>query len=294
MGRNMMKKAIYAVVICALIAGTNGVFIKFMSSMSTGMIAWFRAMIPVLFLLPAVWRKGGLEIKGNYKYMLLASFINAGRMYLYLTAYKFTSIGNAVVLFYTYPLFVTAIESLYYKRPIHKKQWLFLFLAFAGIVLTYAGKPFSFESKDFIGMLAALGASVGYAITVIMFKKESQNYSQNQIIIYQNIAGTIVFLPFLGAFPSALPAHMGMGVVYGIIIGVVVFKMFFYGLKFLPAATATSLMYLEVVSAILFGYLLLNEVLGWNTFAGGALILISSFYISKINRQQAELLAESV
>lgn len=290
----MTKKAIYAVIICALIAGTNGIFIKFMSSMSTGSIAWFRAVIPVLFLLPAVWRKGGLEIKGNYKHMILASFINAGRMYLYLTAYIFTSIGNAVVLFYTYPLFVTAIESLYYKRPIHKKQWLFLFLAFAGIVLTYAGKPFSFESNDFIGMLAAIGASVGYAITVIMFKKESHNYSQNQIIIYQNIAGAIVFLPFLSTLPSAQPAHMGIGVVYGIIIGVVVFKMFFYGLKFLPAATATSLMYLEVVSAILFGYFILNEVLTWNTFAGGALILISSFYISKINRQQAEFKAEAV
>ena len=256
--------------------------------MSTGTIAWFRALIPVLFLLPAVWRKGALEIKGNYKHMLLASVINAGRMYLYLTAYSHTSIGNAVVLFYTYPLFVTAIESWYYKRPIHKKQWIFLFLAFLGIIFTYAGKPFSFKSDDFIGMMAAVGASVGYAITVIMFKRESHNYSQNQIIIYQNIAGVVVFLPFLTSLPSAELPHLGIAIVYGIVIGVVVFKLFFYGLKFLPAATATSLMYLEVVSAILLGFLLLDEVLTWNTFVGGALILVSSFYITKLNRKQVK------
>ncbi len=290
----MTKKAIYAVVICALIAGTNGVFIKEMTSMSTGMIAWFRTIVPVLFLLPAVWHKGGIELKGNYRHMLLASFLNAGRMFLYLTAYKYTSIGNAVVLFYSYPLFVTAIESLYYKRPIQNKQWLFLFLAFTGIVLTYAGKPFSFQSDDFIGMLAALGASVGYAVTVIMFKKETHNYSQNQIVIYQNIAGAIVFLPFLSGFPAAEIGHMGIGLVYGIVIGVVVFKLFFYGLKFLPAATATSLMYLEVVSAILFGYFLLDEKLSWNTYVGGAFILISSFFISRMNRKQARLQADSV
>lgn len=289
----MTKKAIYAVVICALIAGTNGVFIKQMTSMSTGMIAWFRTVVPVLFLLPAVWRKGGLELKGNYRHMLLASLLNAGRMFLYLIAYKHTSIGNAVVLFYSYPLFVTAIESLRYKRPIHNQQWFFLFLAFAGIIITYAGKPFSFESDDFIGMLAALGASIGYAVTVIMFKKETHNYSQNQIVIYQNIAGAIVFLPFLSGLPSAEIGHMGIGLLYGIVIGVVVFKMFFYGLKFLPAATATSLMYLEVVSAILFGYILLGEKLSWNTYVGGACILISSFYISRLNRKQAGL-AESV
>ncbi len=287
-------KAIYIVVICALIAGTNGVFIKSMSSMSVGLIAWFRTIVPVVFLLPFLWKVRKPVLKGNYKHMLLASVINAGRMYLYLTAYKFTSIGNAVVLFYSYPLFVTAIESIYYKKPVRKTQWFLLFLAFAGIVLTYAGKPFSFESDDFIGMLAALAASVGYAITVIMFKKETHNYTQNEIVVYQNIAGALVFLPFLPEFPSAEISHMGIGIIYGIIIGVVVFKMFFYGLKFLPAATATSLMYLEVVSAILFGYFLLDEKLSWNTFLGGAFILTSSFFISRMNRKQARFRAESV
>lgn len=289
----MTKKAIYAVVICAMIAGTNGIFIKQMTSMSTGLIAWFRTLIPVLFLLPAVGRKKELHLKGNYKNMLLASLINAARMYLYLTAYKLTSIGNAVVLFYSYPLFVTAIESLYYKKSIHRKQFFFLILAFAGIIFTYLGKPFSFESHDFIGMMAAVGAAIGYALTVIIFKKESSNYSQNQMIIYQNIAGAIVFLPFLTSFPSAESGDMGIGLVYGIVIGVLVFKMFFFGLKFLPAATATSLMYLEVVSAVLLGYFLLGEVLTWNSWLGGTCILVSSFYISRINRKEARL-AESV
>ncbi len=282
----MVKKAVYAVVLCALIAGFNGIFIKQMTSMSTGLIAWFRTVVPVLFLIPAVWKNGGLELKGNYRHMLLASLINAARMFLYLIAYQYTSIGNAVVLFYSYPLFVTAVESLYYKRSIHKQQWFFIILAFLGIIITYLGKPFSFESNDFIGMIAALGAAIGYAITVMMFKKESQNYTQNQMIIYQNIAGSILFLPFLGGFATAEIGHLGIGLVYGIVIGVVVFKMFFYGLKHLPAATATSLMYLEVVSAILLGYLLLGEELSWNTYLGGACILISSFYISRLNRRK--------
>lgn len=285
----MTRKAVYAVVLCALIAGLNGIFIKQMTTMSTGLIAWFRTAIPVLFLLPVVFRSGGLELKGNYRHMLFASIINAGRMFLYLIAYKFTSIGNAVVLFYSYPLFVTAIESIFYKKPIENKQWFFLFLAFLGIIITYMGKPFSFESDDFIGMMAAIGAAIGYAITVMMFKRESQNYSQNQMVIYQNIAGAILFLPFFSGLPSAETGHLGIGLIYGIVIGVVVFKMFFFGLKHLPAATATSLMYLEVVSAILLGFLLLGEELSWNTYLGGAMILTSSFYISRLNRKKNQV-----
>ena len=283
----MEKKAIYAVVICALIAGNNGLLIKSMFSLSAGSIAWFRTAIPIFFLLPFLIKDKTFQFKGNNKKMLLASFINAIRMYLYLLAFIYTSIGNAVILFYTYPLFVTAIEYLFFKRKIKSSQILFLILAFIGIVVTYAGKPFSFASSDFIGMLSALGASIGYAITVILFKSQSGNYSQNQLIFYQNLIGAVVFIPFLFGLENANLPHIGIGVFYSFLIGIVVFKLFFYGLKELTATTATTLMYLEVVSAILLGYFVLDEKLSWNILAGGSLILISSFLISRANQKQA-------
>ncbi len=257
--------------------------------MSTGLIAWFRTVVPVLFLLPALWRNQELKIEGNYKHMFLASGINAIRMYLYLVAFIYTSIGNAVVLFYTYPLFVAGLEIIFHKKCIGKKQLMFMLLAFIGILITYAGKKFSFQSNDFIGMVAAIGASIGYAITVIMFKTETHNYSKNQLIVYQNIAGAVLFTPFLIALPDAKPEELGIGLIYAFTIGVIVFKLFFFGLKYLSAATATSLMYLEVVSAIILGYLILGESLTLNTIIGGSCILISSFYISRLNRK-----AESV
>ncbi|HEA28483.1 MAG TPA: EamA family transporter [Leeuwenhoekiella sp.] len=282
----MTKKAIYAVVLCALIAGTNGILIKYMSSMNTGTIGWFRAIVPTLFVLPALLRNDELRPRGNYKTLLLASLINAGRMYLYLIAFTYTSIGNAVVLFYSYPLFVAAIESVYLKQKIPKKQLVFLMVAFAGIIVTYAGKPFSFQSDDFIGMIAAMGAAVGYAVTVILFKTEAQNFSKNQLIFYQNIAGAVVFLPFLVGIGSAEIDQIGVGVIYGLIIGIGVFKLFFFGLKHLPAATATSLMYLEVVSAIALGYLILGETLTLNMIIGGAMIVFGSWSISRLKRKE--------
>ncbi|WP_300437948.1 DMT family transporter [Christiangramia sp.] len=285
----MEKKPIYAVVVCAILAGNNGLLIKSMSSMSTGGIAWFRTAVPVLFLIPILIKDRELHFKGNTRKMFLASFINAIRMYLYLLAFIYTSIGNAVVLFYTYPLFVTAIEYLFYGQKLQKAQTWFLILAFIGIVITYAGKPFSFASNDFIGMLSAIGASIGYAVTVILFKSETPNYSKNQLIFYQNIIGALVFVPFLIVLPDVELSQIGIGILYGLLIGIVVFKLFFYGLKELTAATATTLMYLEVVSAIILGYFILDEKLSWNILAGGSLIIISSFYVSKLNRKKMEI-----
>src|SRR5680860_479217 len=130
-----VKNAVYAVILCALIAGNNGLLIKHMSSMTPGSIAWFRTAIPIIFLIPLLWKEGDLHFRGNNKRMLLASSINAIRMYLYLIAFIYTSIGNAVVLFYTYPIFVTAIEILFLKKKIKKAQLLFLLLAFIGIII---------------------------------------------------------------------------------------------------------------------------------------------------------------
>lgn len=288
----MNKKAIYAIIICAILAGANGLLIKSMTSLSTGAIAWFRTGIPILILIPFLWKDGELHFKGNNKKMLLASLINAARMYLYLLAYIYTSIGNTVVLFYTYPIFVTIIEAIFFRKKIERNQSLLLLLAFTGIVTTYLGKPFSFQSNDFIGMLAAVGASIGYAVTVVLFKVENARYSKNQMVFYQNIVGALLFMPFLIALPSATLPDIGIGVFYGFLIGIVVFKLFFYGLKQLTAATATTLMYLEVVSAILIGYFILDEPITWNIVLGGILIVTSSYLISRMNKKANEVIEE--
>lgn len=268
-----MKKALYAIILCALIAGNNGVLIKYMDSFSTGTIAFFRTMVPILVLSPVLFSRSTPIFTGNYKRMLWASALNVGRLYLYLMAFIYTSIGNAIVLIYSWPIFVFLIESNYYKRALKKQQVFLLLLAFSGMFVTYADKSFSFGDNDMIGMVAAVLSALGYAITVVMFKSESANYSQEQIIIFQNLVSSVFFLPFVFFLPEVQWSQIGIGVFYGLLIGIGVFKLFFYGLKYLSAATASGLMYLEIISAIALGYLVLDENLGLNTAIGGLLIL---------------------
>ncbi|MDT7828522.1 DMT family transporter [Pricia sp. S334] len=277
-----MGKAVYAVVLCALIAGSNGILIKYMTTLNTGAIAFFRTMVPVVFLAPVLFSKKHPLFTGNYKKMLLASAINVVRIYLYLVAFIFTSIGNAVVLFYSWPIFVFVLETLHHSRPLKARQAGVLLIAFAGLVITYSDKNFSFENADVIGMVAAVLSAITYALTVLMFKSESHNYSKEQTIVFQNLVGAFFFIPFLFFVPDATLDQLGVGIFYGFLIGIIVFKLFFYGLKHLEASTASSLMYLEVVSAMVLGYIILEEELTLNTVLGGALIIISSYLITRI------------
>ena len=181
---------------------------------------------------------------------------------------------------------VALLGFLFLGEKVDKYQSFLLVLTFIGIVLAYSDKPFTFENQDFLGMLAALGASMTNAATVVLFKSEAKNYHSLEMVFYQNIAGVFIFLPFfiIGVAHAEI-ADIGLGTLFGLIAGIIVFGLFFHSLKYLNAATASTLMYLEVVSAILFGYLFFNEVLGVNMVLGGFLIMASNLLLVRFDRK---------
>ncbi|SDL74053.1 DMT family transporter [Kriegella aquimaris] len=284
----MKSKATYGVVFGALIAGTSGVIIKNIHTIDATSIAWFRTTVPTAIVFIWMIINGVKPFHGNYPKLLVGALINSIRIYLYLIAFIYTSIGNAVILFYTWPIMVAILGFLFLGEKVDKYQTFLLVLTFLGIVLAYSDKPFTFENNDFLGMLAALGASLTNAATVVLFKSEAKNYHSLEMVFYQNILGAFIFMPFfiLGVGQAEI-GDIGLGTLFGLIAGIVVFGLFFNSLKYLSAATASTLMYLEVVSAVLFGYLFFDEVLSLNMVLGGILIMASNLLLIRFNRKKS-------
>jgi len=239
--------------------------------------------VPAVALGIWIWYSGVSFFRGNMKKMLTASVLNAIRMFFYFAAFIYTSIGNAVILCYTWPLFVVGLSYYFLNERLNKKQLLLILMAFAGLIIAYSQKEFSLSDKDFLGMMSAVAAAFMYAITVIIFKSESGNYTRNEMIFYQNLLGPLVYLPFfINKFPEMQLSHISMGLLLGIFIGIVGFNFFFYGLKILKASVASSIMYLDVVGAIFLSWLVFGDFLDLTMIIGGALIITSSFFISRL------------
>ncbi len=273
----MKQKAFYAVILCASFAGFSGIFIKEMSVPASS-IAWFRTAIPTVLIGLWLLYKRIPFFRGNYKKMLWASSLNSIRMYLFFVAYVYTSIGNAVILCYTWPIFASILGKYTLKETLPKKQILVLVIAFLGLIIAYSDKTFSFENDDFIGMVSAILSAFIYAVTVIIFKSETANYDRNELIFYQNFTGLFLFFPFIFFInPLPIPKDYFIGLFYAILIGIIGFNLFFFGLKYLKASVASSLMYLEVVGAIFLSYLWFGDVLSVNMLFGGSMIILSSY-----------------
>lgn len=275
----MNKKAFWAVLIAATIAGISGVFIKSMQINPVSQ-AWLRMATPTL--LTAIWltATGVPLLQGNWPRMLLVSVLGTVRTVLFFMAYTYATIGNAVIIFYTFPIFSAIFSYLMLREQISRRQIMLLALAFTGILLAFSNQPFSLANQDILGMLAALGSAAIYALTVVLFKSESNNYSLPQLLFYQNAAGLFLLAPFF-QFKQAIWSDYGIGISYGLLIGIVAFYLFFFGLKKLKAATASALMYMEVVSALTLSVIFYDEQFSAEMLLGALLIVSSSLLLKQ-------------
>ena len=140
----MVINSYLEVIIAAIIWGSAGAFIKYMNLPPTT-ITFFRLAVPSVILLAFFVVKGIRLSKGNNRSLLVASLLNVVRQFLYFFGFTNTSIGNAVIIFFTWPIFVALLEVPFLKEKMTRKNLLLVLAAFAGIVLVYLDKKFSFS-----------------------------------------------------------------------------------------------------------------------------------------------------
>ncbi len=275
----MKRYAFYLVVFAALLSGTGGLFVKFMEVPPSSM-AWLRMTAPTILIGLYLLYRGKSLIRKGYKMMVAASFINSARMLFFFMAYMYTSIANAVIVLYTWPIFAVILSSIFLKEHISKKQIGLLLLSFTGILVVYAGHEFSFNNDDFKGLTSGVICAFLYACTVVIFKSGSTAFDPAETIFFQNFSGAFIFLPFFitnDPAPRLLDWALGTG--QGVIIGIIMFGSFFYGLRHIKASTASMIAYIEVISAMILGYLILGEILTINMTIGAALIVLSTLLL---------------
>ena len=263
----------------ASLAATSGVLIKTANLPSTTM-TFFRLIVPTIILFIYLKFKKTKFFHGNYKIMLFSSLLNAVRIWLYILSFKYTSIGKGIIILFTWPIFATIFGRIILKEKLEKKVLLLIIVSFLGIVIVHLNNNTSFVDKDFLGMVIMLISAITFSLSMIIFKKEAINYSRIETVFYQNFLGGIIFLPFI-FINKPLPNfnQTVLGLMYGILVGIVAFILFFYSLKRLKVSYYSVLTYLEVPIAVILGIIFFKETVTINMVIGGVLIFISGMLL---------------
>lgn len=196
-----MRGYIFAI-IATLFYSPIGVFTKLVGDnvhpMSLNFYRLFFAFIFVLIIIPRI-DKSTFHIKtSDIKEYALVGFLLAAAMLVHTLAFIYGTVSNAIILMYTYPVFVMLFGLLIIKEKITWQKIVVFLLAFTGIIVM---NTFQLDSK-MIGNLIALSAAIFSGIITVMYRKEGIKHS---------IGGVFWFFLFAVIFSLPVPFIFGFG-----------------------------------------------------------------------------------
>ncbi len=205
-------------------------------------------------------------------------------------AYDLVAIGTATFIIYLAPVFVALLAPLFLREKLEPSTILCLAIALAGTgLLSWSQSEVSPHSRT-EGAILALAAAALWAILMLIWKKLRDTHSPLTIGLWTHGVCALVYAPF------AIPATgdvTGKGwasiAVFGVVVIGVAGLIYLYALKRVKAQDAALLSYIEPVSAMAYGLLLLGEAPHWQNFLGAGLIVAAGVLLLGLRRPGEEV-----
>lgn len=198
-------------------------------------------------------------------------------------AYRYTSISVATILLYTAPAIVMVLSAILFKEKLTKIKILSLLLTFAGCLLVTGFSQDSSQKLSVLGILAGLGAGLGYALYSIFGKYALEKYDPMTIPVYTFLvagAGLIPLTDYSGLINSFSNIHV---VLYAVGIGLLStalpFILYTKGLSRLEPSKASLIATLEPVVASIIGFTIFNETVTFSKIIGILLVIAALMII---------------
>jgi drug/metabolite transporter (DMT)-like permease len=191
-------------------------------------------------------------------------------MILFFFSLRYMSVGAAVTLRYTSPLFVALLAVFLLKEKIKHLQWIFFILAFIGVLMVKGFDP----TVDFYGFTIILICAFFSAIVYLLISKIGKGDHPVIIIHYFMFLATLV-----GAIGCFFDWKTPVGIEWVLLLslGIVGFFAQIFMTKALqigPAFQIAPLKYAEVVFSVLFGLLFFQELYNFYSLMGVFLIIM--------------------
>lgn len=281
-------KSTIQIIISMLIWGSIGIFVKYIDMPSLE-IAFLRALVAAVFLLIyGFFNKGKEKSQKSRKNLLFLIGSGAAiglNWVLLFQAYKYTTISNATLSYYCAPVFVVLLSPLILKEKPTPLKLFSVFGALLGLVLILGNQTNVIQGQynHSLGITLGILAAILYA-GVVLLNKYIKNFTGFDMTFIQITTAALVLLPFVitrGQFHINGTIPLLFILIMGVIHTGIAYLLYFSGIKNVKAQSAAVLSYIDPVSAILFGTLILGEPVNIFQIFGGFLILGFTFISEK-------------
>lgn len=239
--------------------------------------AFIRYVFGLLILIPVFMRMQWRRVQGaNLKLYALRGLAHGAAVMLWFFAMARIPISEVTAIGYTTPIFTVVGAVLIFGERIHLRRIIAIIIGFVGILIML--RP-GFKTIE-IGSLAQLIAAPCFAISFLFAKKLTNTENSSDTLVMLSIFCTLTLMP--GAlYLWKTPTVVELGWLFLIaIFATAGHYAITKSIANAPLTLTQPFSFLQLIWAILFGYLIFNEVPDLWVTVGAAIIVATISYMS--------------
>lgn len=270
-----------------IIYGLTNILIRFASKENYFSTVFFVLFFSTIMFLPILKLDSGLsEVKSLRQLRLIVplGFFVAATWFLIYFAIMNTSIANAVLGYMTTPIFVIVLSPFLLKEHINKPIAAALFLALLGVLLIFDPQNL-IRAIAPVGIISGIFAGFASAMVEIIGRKLKNQYGPFSLTFLGTSMGMLFMFPMFLVTGLIIPDTTSVIVILLLGLGGVSGStLLYYGLKHIPASSASIVLLLEPFVSIVAAFIIFIEVPSILTILGAVLLVVADIIIIQNQR----------
>ncbi|HKP27132.1 MAG TPA: DMT family transporter [Dongiaceae bacterium] len=255
-----------------------------------------RGIVAVLILLAFIAYSGKIEsLRSKRMGLLIVRGLVLMMAYTtYYLAFPSMKLANIVALWFTVPLFVTALSVPFLGEKVGPRRWAATIVGFVGVLIIQ--RPLTADFN--VASLLPLASALTYSISALMARRMGETESAPVMSFYQNLVYLLIALVMAAIFGSgahegttdpslaflvrgwAMPSllHLVLLAACGVIASIAT-VLLTQAYRMAPANFVACFEYTAIIWAIFGGYVFFGETVDFYSIAGSALIVVAGLYV---------------
>ena len=265
---NLKLRAYFLISLLAISWGTIPLIIR-TSNISSLSLVGIRTFLGSIFLLLFVLKKRGIT-----RQLLNSGFVLGPLLAIHWStmfkSIELNSVAVGIGLVFSYPIFVIFIET-FRGQKVERFQILIILAGFFGLFFLLDISTIASP----IGVVYGITSAITLALLIIYGSEKSKEYGGLNVAFIQVIFAAVCLSPFTVSGFDWMIDNLAVSVFLGFFLTGVGLATYWYVVKIITPLSIGTITYLEPVTGVVIGALILNESLKGLQYFGFGLVILA-------------------